>query len=123
MARDSCYILNKCTGGRALSRPPGAHRGHRDPKHPIQQRTLEIRVKTPARRSTLFALPFAFLLPISLAAQTFDSLAFVGMRWRELGPYRGGRSVAVAGSDKRTNEYWMGTTGVLVATGPTARKV
>jgi photosystem II stability/assembly factor-like uncharacterized protein len=47
---------------------------------------------------------------ISLA-QAFDSAAFGGMRWREVGPYRGGRSVAVAGSTARVNEYWMGTTG------------
>lgn len=47
----------------------------------------------------------------SLGAQTLDSLAFNGMRWREIGPYRGGRSVAVAGSAARPNEYWMGTTG------------
>jgi photosystem II stability/assembly factor-like uncharacterized protein len=40
-----------------------------------------------------------------------DSTAIQGMRWREIGPYRGGRSVAVAGSTKRPLEYWMGTTG------------
>ena len=44
-------------------------------------------------------------------AQVVDTLAFAGMRWREVGPYRGGRSVAVAGSTARPNEYWMGTTG------------
>ncbi|HVT39919.1 MAG TPA: glycosyl hydrolase [Gemmatimonadaceae bacterium] len=51
------------------------------------------------------------LPPATAAAQTFDSSAFAGMRWREIGPYRGGRSVAVAGSAKRASEYWMGTTG------------
>src|SRR6188508_3377719 len=51
------------------------------------------------------------LFPTLLAAQGFDSVAFAGMRWREVGPYRGGRSVAVAGSTARVNEYWMGTTG------------
>lgn len=44
-------------------------------------------------------------------AQAIDTLAFTGMRWREIGPFRGGRSVAVAGSTSRPNEYWMGTTG------------
>ncbi len=33
------------------------------------------------------------------------------LKWREIGPYRGGRSVAVAGSAARPNEYWFGTTG------------
>lgn len=47
----------------------------------------------------------------SLNAQAFDSVAFAGMHWREVGPYRGGRSVAVAGSAARPNEYWMGTAG------------
>jgi len=41
----------------------------------------------------------------------FDSSAFAALTWRELGPYRGGRSVAVAGSAARPLEYWMGTTG------------
>ena len=41
----------------------------------------------------------------------FDSAAFAALRWREVGPPRGGRSVAVAGSVQRPLEYWMGTTG------------
>jgi photosystem II stability/assembly factor-like uncharacterized protein len=50
-------------------------------------------------------------VPTWLAAQTFDSTAFRALRWRELGPARGGRSVAVGGSTARPMEYWMGTTG------------
>ncbi len=42
---------------------------------------------------------------------TFDSTVFSALRWREVGPARGGRSVAAAGSVQRPNEYWMGTTG------------
>ncbi len=41
----------------------------------------------------------------------FDSLAFTGLRWRAIGPFRGGRSVAAAGSAQRPSEYFMGTTG------------
>ncbi len=41
----------------------------------------------------------------------YDTSAFAALRWREVGPYRGGRSVAVAGSVQRPQEYWMGTTG------------
>src|SRR5579864_2166013 len=40
-----------------------------------------------------------------------DSARWSGLVWREIGPSRGGRSVAVAGSTKRRFEYWMGTTG------------
>ena len=43
--------------------------------------------------------------------QSLDSVALTALRWRELGPYRGGRSVAVAGSAARPNEYYFGTTG------------
>lgn len=41
----------------------------------------------------------------------YDSLAFTGLKWREIGPYRGGRSVAAAGSVGHPKEYYMGTTG------------
>ncbi|MBL8981608.1 MAG: glycosyl hydrolase, partial [Gemmatimonadetes bacterium] len=49
--------------------------------------------------------------PAALPAFVADTTAFSGLRWREIGPARGGRSVAAAGSVKRPNEYWMGTTG------------
>ena len=44
-------------------------------------------------------------------AASYDTTAFAALRWREVGPPRGGRSVAVAGSAQRPLEYWMGTTG------------
>ncbi len=45
------------------------------------------------------------------AQQTYDSAALAGIRWREIGPFRGGRSVAVTGSAARPMEYYFGTTG------------
>ncbi|MDH4133125.1 MAG: hypothetical protein OEV95_15110, partial [Gemmatimonadota bacterium] len=57
------------------------------------------------------ALPALALLPCALAAQTVEPSALNAISWRELGPARGGRSVAVAGSATRPLEYWMGTTG------------
>jgi photosystem II stability/assembly factor-like uncharacterized protein len=42
---------------------------------------------------------------------TYDTSAFAALKWREIGPFRGGRSVAVAGSSKRPHEYYFGTTG------------
>jgi photosystem II stability/assembly factor-like uncharacterized protein len=56
------------------------------------------------------ARPSAALVVAPLSAP-FDSSAFSSIKWREIGPYRGGRSVAVAGSVARPREYWMGTTG------------
>ncbi len=49
--------------------------------------------------------------PAPTGPLTFDSTVLGALRWREMGPARGGRSVAVAGSAQRPNEYWMGTTG------------
>src|SRR3984893_11398813 len=45
------------------------------------------------------------------AAQQADAGPFGALRWRSLGPPRGGRSIAVAGSVARPNEYYMGATG------------
>jgi hypothetical protein len=44
-------------------------------------------------------------------ATAYDTSSLAALRWREIGPFRGGRSVAVAGSAKRPNEYYFGTTG------------
>src|SRR5690242_4746642 len=40
-----------------------------------------------------------------------DAGPFGALRWRSLGPPRGGRSIAVAGSVARPFEYYMGATG------------
>jgi photosystem II stability/assembly factor-like uncharacterized protein len=40
-----------------------------------------------------------------------DSATLAGFRWRNIGPNRGGRSIAVAGSTRRPLEYWFGATG------------
>lgn len=44
-----------------------------------------------------------------------DTLAYKdalsGLKWRNIGPFRGGRSVAVAGVPGRDRTYYMGTTG------------
>ena len=45
------------------------------------------------------------------SAQQPDSVRFRGMEWRSIGPNRGGRSIAVAGSSTRPLEYYFGATG------------
>jgi photosystem II stability/assembly factor-like uncharacterized protein len=60
------------------------------------------------------AISGALFLSPSAAAQagaTVDARLYNGMRWRGVGPARGGRSLAVSGSDARPMEYWMGATG------------
>lgn len=44
-------------------------------------------------------------------APAIDPALFSGLRWRSIGPNRGGRSIAVAGSVARPNEYYFGATG------------
>src|SRR3954463_16314524 len=43
--------------------------------------------------------------------QAADAGPFGPLRWRSVGPERGGRSLAVAGSTARPNEYYFGATG------------
>jgi photosystem II stability/assembly factor-like uncharacterized protein len=45
------------------------------------------------------------------ATNTIDPSIYVGMKWRSIGPDRGGRSIAVAGSVSRPNEYFFGAVG------------
>ncbi len=74
---------------------------------PLLSALAQAPAKTPVRPAA--ARPVvAAVAPLSAP---FDSSAFGSLRWREIGPYRGGRSVAVAGSVARPREYWMGTTG------------
>ena len=42
--------------------------------------------------------------------QITDSL-FHGLKWRNIGPFRGGRSVASTGVVGQPNTYYMGSTG------------
>ena len=68
----------------------------------------------PLRPVAAFVFALVSLCSSSAKAQspqTYDSTAFSAIRWREIGPYRGGRSVAVAGSAARPMEYYFGTTG------------
>jgi photosystem II stability/assembly factor-like uncharacterized protein len=59
----------------------------------------------------LISLAGALLLTGTAAAAQRDSVAFAGLHWREIGPYRGGRSVAATGNPSRADEFWMGTPG------------
>ncbi|HEX9393221.1 MAG TPA: glycosyl hydrolase, partial [Gemmatimonadales bacterium] len=68
-----------------------------------------IRVCVLALGAALVGVPAARAQAVP--AKSFDTLAFAALNWREIGIFRGGRSIAVAGSASRPNEYWMGTTG------------
>src|SRR2546426_10378711 len=63
------------------------------------------------RSLSLAAVTLLLFQARSAPAQAYDSTVFAALTWREIGIFRGGRSVAVAGSAARPNEYWFGTTG------------
>ncbi len=47
----------------------------------------------------------------STTVSKLDTTLLSGLKWRNIGPYRGGRSVAVAGVAENPLLYYMGTTG------------
>lgn len=57
------------------------------------------------------ALALAFATPLAIAQSLVDPEIYAGMSWRNIGPARGGRSIAVAGSVQRPKEYFFGATG------------
>src|SRR6266853_1946864 len=55
---------------------------------------------------------FSLLALCSIAAaETYDASLFTALKWRNIGPNRGGRSIASAGSPSRPFEYYFGATG------------
>jgi photosystem II stability/assembly factor-like uncharacterized protein len=82
-----------------------------------------------ANRRLLFSLPFALCAaaagvavpkllaqaPAAPAAQSappqFDSASFAALQWRNIGPFRGGRAVAVAGVPQQPRTFYFGSVG------------
>ncbi len=62
----------------------------------------------PFRRRPLQLLPLAALLSLagSAPAQPFSETLFSEMRWRMIGPFRGGRTVAASGIPGNTNVFY-----------------
>src|ERR1044072_9927493 len=56
-------------------------------------------------------LAILLTLGTSLSGQQFDSVRFGALKWRSIGPYRGGRAVAVAGVPSQPLVYDAGFTG------------
>lgn len=51
------------------------------------------------------------LLPIQSPAHAQETISFGSLKWRGIGPNRGGRSIAAAGSPNRPLEYYFGAVG------------
>ena len=63
-------------------------------------------------RKSYVLMATAFLFSsFTVNAQQFDSSLYSGMRWRLVGPFRGGRSVAVAGVPSLPNLFYFGAVG------------
>ena len=64
------------------------------------------------RRAALVAFPIA-TLPVAAMAQagTYDSALWSGLRYRNIGPNRGGRVTAVTGVPSQPTTFYMGSTG------------
>src|SRR6267143_1110027 len=82
--------------------------------HRFVQRYWEVRVKVFPRS---VAILFSFFLSCFLftenaktqrAANSIDPKTYGGMKWRLIGPFRGGRALAVAGVTSQPNTYYFG---------------
>src|SRR3989440_5810170 len=49
-----------------------------------------------------------FLFTFLLSAQSFETKYYSGLRWRDIGPFRGGRTVAAAGIADQPNVFYIG---------------
>jgi len=70
------------------------------------------------RRSFLIGLAvlactliFAWLAPPSIHGQEFDPSLFSGLRWRMIGPFRGGRAVTATGVPGQPSVFYFGAVG------------
>ena len=60
------------------------------------------------RRIMLGAIFVALMFAIPAATQTLDPTMWAGMKWRLIGPHRGGRALAVTGVAGEPNTYYFG---------------
>jgi len=53
----------------------------------------------------------AIVVPVSLEAQQFDPSLFSGLRWRMIGPTRGGRAITAVGVPGEPSTFYFGAVG------------
>src|SRR5690349_17624312 len=70
------------------------------------------RVRIPRAMTRRLLLLVSLLLTAALfAASPFEPAQFKKLEWRNVGPYRGGRSAAVEGIAAQPNTYYFGSVG------------
>ena len=65
----------------------------------------------PAALLLLIALAFLLLAPPNIHSQQFDPNINFGLRWRMIGPFRGGRVNAVSGVTAQPDTFYFGSVG------------
>src|SRR5690348_14965952 len=75
-------------------------------------------MRDPRRLVALAVVPVALAAALmasagkaAAAGTDVDPSLYASLQWRNIGPYSGGRSIAVGGSAARPNEYYFGATG------------
>jgi photosystem II stability/assembly factor-like uncharacterized protein len=93
----------------------GPATGHRTG---IARTTRGLTRPAPLSLSLLLATVIALALPAAAAAQqqrgsaaAVDTLLYKALKWRSIGPYRGGRSAAVTGVRGKPKTFYFGGTG------------
>jgi photosystem II stability/assembly factor-like uncharacterized protein len=71
--------------------------------------TRPIRLRLIAFSFVVCALVLGGLAPGRVCGQQFDPSLFSGLRWRMIGPFRGGRAVAVSGVVGQPNVFYFGS--------------
>jgi photosystem II stability/assembly factor-like uncharacterized protein len=61
--------------------------------------------------SVLLLIALAFLLPLNVNSQQLDQSLYSGLRWRMIGPFRGGRVNAVSGVTGQPDTFYFGSVG------------
>jgi photosystem II stability/assembly factor-like uncharacterized protein len=64
-----------------------------------------------ARVFKVVAVSLSLALFTAMAAAQPDASLISGLRWRMIGPFRGGRSIAVSGIEGQPNTYYFGAVG------------
>ncbi len=63
------------------------------------------------RVATLFAVACSLVPSVRAQTPIVDTALYGTLAWRNIGPFRGGRSVAVAGVPQRPHTFYFGSTG------------
>lgn len=63
------------------------------------------------KHARIFVALSCLITAVGSSAQQVDPKLYANMKWRLIGPWRGGRSVACSGVVGRSNEFYFGATG------------